>query len=204
MSLQGNICKGTRRTDRRGRMKKLFSALKAFLFRLPMLFIIPNFAALAEDLPHKSEPFLLQKGYTLKTDLEAGGNLKKIYSYSFYLKFMLSSDDENNKKQRALLGSAESKNGSTYQDELGSFHYNRTGIAIPVKLIVKRRSDSGIIYSNEFQKLWTLSSSNTYDKLIDKVTLEPGIYTVVLESLDDINQLRDLTVSFEIGLPGKH
>lgn len=164
-----------------------------------------NFDALVEKLPSVTIPFSLsKKGSVFTADLDAGA---KTYTYTFYLNFLIKDNAEELQRVTTLLGLKDPKNGGTYKDVNGQLVEIRTGIPIDLRLTISRLDGEGesLVYDKKFHQLWSLGGNNSSIlKAIDRVKLEPAHYKVRLESLAVVNELADIPVNFQIGLPGKH
>jgi len=180
----------------------------SFVFMMLMPFGIGAFPMninwFGESLPGAKLPIsLAEQGAVFVVDLDAKANA---YTYSFYLRFLVGADKQEQQRVSTILGLKERGNGSTYKDDHGELCYVRTGISIPLRLTISRvgENDETIMYVRDFDKLWGYGGNNSnLPRAIDFVRLEPAHYKIRLEVLAAVNELSGVPVNFIVDVPGK-
>ena len=78
---------------------------------------------------------------------------------------------------------------------------NDTGLAIPVRLHVERIGNNGA--SSILDRMYTSHdregmAADHFSKLITRIRLEPGRYRASVEALENIPELEDISVNFNV------
>jgi len=113
-------------------------------------------------------------------------------TYTFYLNLHFREGDSQNKERvRKLAGTG------AYQDGRPA----ETGLAIPVRLRIERIGNNGA--SSVLDRVFTdhdleVMAADHFSKLITRVRLEPGRYRARMEALENIPELEDISVHFNV------
>lgn len=128
------------------------------------------------------------------TVLETQFRVLTTASYTFYLKLYFRATDEQDRTRIENLA------GDGSRDRNG--RSVNTGLPIPVRLSVGRFSDGSGEWSvlSEVFTNHDLGDYNTtyYSKIIDGLRLDPGVYKMRIEALQDIAELNGVQVHFDM------
>jgi len=150
----------------------------------------PSLASLVLPSPHISVPFAAgKKGAIVTTNLHV--NFAAYYTVYLNLYF-----DKGNPEDRshvaALAGSgATSKSGQRLDN----------GLEIPVELTIVRKKDNqtNLILDDHFKtdELGGFTADH-FAKVITGIRLDPGRYEIKIAALQDVPELRDVPVRFDV------
>jgi hypothetical protein len=124
--------------------------------------------------------------------VEAEFSVATTKTYTFYLNLYFRDGDRQNKEHvRKLAGRGAYRDGRQID----------TGLAIPVRLRVERIGNSGA--SSILDRMFTDHdlegmAADHFSKLITRVRLEPGRYRARVEALENIPELEDISVHFNL------
>jgi hypothetical protein len=112
------------------------------------------------------------------------------YDFDLHLGFQ-EHDAEQRKRVRQIAGSGARRSGVA-----------DTGLPIPVHMQVVQFQPSGerVVYEEDRANLQLQGiGADYFDKIIDRISLQPGHYRVTITSLKDIPEMEGVPVSFVIG-----
>jgi Domain of unknown function (DUF5625) len=114
----------------------------------------------------------------------------KIYTFYLNLRFR-EGNGQNKERVRKLAGTGAYQDGRRVE----------TGLAIPVRLRIERIGNNGA--SSVLDRVFTdhdleVMAADHFSKLITRVPLEPGPYRARVEALENIPELEDISVHFNL------
>jgi Domain of unknown function (DUF5625) len=113
-------------------------------------------------------------------------------TYTFYLNlYFMEGDGQTKERVRKLAGTGAYRDGRQID----------TGLAIPVRLRVERIGNNGA--SSILDRMFTDHdregmAADHFSKLITRIRLEPGPYRARVEALENIPELEDISVHFNL------
>jgi hypothetical protein len=131
-------------------------------------------------------------GVTIDTNI-------RIYSTNFYQFYLILHFKEHDPQDRNRVQSL----AGTGQTDASGRPINN-GLPIPVRLILSRVEGDNIeslIDETFFEQRLESHGANSFSKIITGRTLDPGEYRIRLESLQNIPELSDVSVSFNVHAP---
>src|SRR5215510_918685 len=113
-------------------------------------------------------------------------------TYTFYLNlYFTKGDGRHTERVRKLAGTGAYRDGRQVD----------TGLAIPVRLHVEHIGDNGV--TSILDKVFTNhdlegTTADYFSKIIARIRLEPGRYRARVEALENLPQLEDISVHFNL------
>ena len=172
-------------------MAKIREFRRRLVSLIAMLPWIPGLAASGPRRPAFIVPFAVQRqGSRFATELEV--TEAKTYTLTLRLGFK-ENDPADRKRVRALAGGGgRDKNGNLLEP----------GLEIPVRLTIvgiKPSAEKPLLEKTYLVKEQQGFTASSFSQLIDQVHMQPGIYRMSVESVQDIPELEGVPVSFAIG-----
>jgi Domain of unknown function (DUF5625) len=169
------------------RRKQLSLLIAALVLVAGALYVV-TMGALSQPA-HVDVPFKAgNKGSVVKAEFSVA--TKK--AYTFYLTLYFKEEDRQSKERvRKLAGTGAYRDGRQID----------TGLAIPVRLGVERIGNNGAL--SILDRMFTDHdlegmAADHFSKLITRIRLEPGRYGARVEALENIPELEDISVHFNL------
>jgi hypothetical protein len=170
-------------------MKYLFKR-SVLIFSLWLSMFLPCLTSCTQDTqppkPPIRIPFAVHKaGTKIETDVR----IVERHLYSFTLSFLYKDEADRVRVRKLTGGNETDKTGKILEP----------GVPIPVKVTIFKQDAEGrhLLFSQEFSEQRLYSWGGSLDKKIADTFLETGNYTISVESLQDIPELKDTVIIFE-------